>query len=178
MTVVFTALIIVSTIMLIIINPDAVMQSLINGANDSVVFGIKLFCIYALWLSVLNLWCEIRFDTFLAKKLKFILKKLFPKENEICYNYLSVNLSANMLGMGSAGTPAGIKAVENMNRRKNKIMLVVINSSSIQIIPTTILAMRSTLNATADIILPSLISTIFSTALGIILVEIFVKDNE
>ena len=153
------------------------MQSLITGANDSVTFCIKLFCIYALWLSILNLWREIRFDTFLANKLKFILKKLFPKENDNCYNYLSINLSANMLGMGSAGTPAGIKAVENMRIKKNKIMLVVINSTSIQIIPTTILALRSTLNSKVDIILPSLIATIFSTFIGILLVELLVKDK-
>lgn len=175
MSIVFSAVLIVSVVALIFINPSLVMSSLIGGATKSVNFSIVMFCIYAIWLSVLNIWHELHFDTFLGSKLKRILYKLFPNESDKCYDYLSMNLSANILGMGSAGTPAGISAVENMENRKNRIMLVVINSTSIQLIPTTILAMRSAQNAAADIILPSLISTVFSTFLAIILVKVFVK---
>lgn len=166
---------IASVIMLLFVNPGAVMTSLIDGAEKSVTFAVTMFCIYAIWLSVLNIWQELKFDTFLGSKLKFLLYKLFPGESDKCYNFLSINLSANMLGMGSAGTPAGISAIESMEMKKNRIMLVVINSTSVQIIPTTILAMRSAQNSTTDIILPSLIATIFSTFLGILLVKVFVK---
>lgn len=175
MSIVFTAVLIVSVIALMFVNPSLVMSSLIDGATKSVNFSVLMFCIYAIWLSVLNIWHELKFDTFLGSKLKRFLYKLFPNESDTCYNYLSVNLSANILGMGSAGTPAGINAVENMEHRKNRIMLVVINSTSIQLIPTTILAMRSSQNASKDIILPSLICTVFSTFLAIILVKVFVK---
>lgn len=175
MAIVFCAVLIASTVTLMIIDPSLVMSSLIDGATKSVSFSIVMFCIYAIWLSVLNIWQQLKFDTFLGLKLKGLLYKLFPSESDACYNYLSINLSANMLGMGSAGTPAGISAVENMNLRKNRIMLVVINSTSVQIIPTTILALRSAQNSTTDIILPSLIATFFSTLLGVILVKVFVK---
>ncbi|HKL74017.1 MAG TPA: hypothetical protein VJ903_03920 [Clostridia bacterium] len=175
MSIVFSVVLIVSVVVLLFANPSLVMSSLIDGATKSVNFSIVMFCIYAIWLSVLNVWHELRFDTFLGSKLKRFLYKIFPNENDICYNFLSLNLSANILGMGSAATPAGISAVENMEQRKNRILLVVINSTSIQLFPTTILAMRSAQNATTDIILPSLISTVFSTILGIILVKVFVK---
>jgi spore maturation protein A len=175
MGIVFTIVLISSILILLFTNPEGVMTSLIAGATESVRFSVIMFCIYAIWLSVLNIWHELKFDTFLGSKLKFILYKLFPNENDTCYNYLSINLSANMLGMGSAATPAGINAVENMEFKKNQIMLVVINSTSVQIIPTTILAMRSAQNATTDIILPSLIATFFSTFIGILLVKFLVK---
>ncbi|HOO23285.1 MAG TPA: hypothetical protein PKY53_06385 [Clostridia bacterium] len=175
MAIVFAAVLIVSVLALIFTDPSLVMTSLIGGAKKSVDLSVTMFCIYALWLSVLNIWHELKFDTFLGMKMKKLLYKIFPNESDVSYNYLSVNLSANLLGMGSAATPAGISAVQNMEQRKNRIMLVVINSTSIQLIPTTILAMRGAQNASTDIILPSIICTVFSTIIGIILVKVFVK---
>lgn len=176
MSAVFSFILIISVAVLIFHNPDAVMSSLLTGAKKSVEFSITMFCIYAVWLSVLNIWQKLRFDAFLGSKLKILLYKIFPKENDDSYNYLSINLSANLLGMGSAATPAGISAIQHMESRKNRIMLAVINSTSIQLIPTTILAMRSARNSTYDILLPCLIATFFSTFLGMALVKVFVKE--
>lgn len=175
MNFIFTTIVIASAVALCFVNPDAVMSSLLEGAGSGATFALKLFCIYAVWLSVLNMWSGLKFDAWLGRRLRFFTKKLFPKENDVAYNYLSINLSANLLGMGSAGTPAGLSAMENLQSKKNRIMLVVINSTSIQIIPTTILAMRSSVNAASDILLPSIIATFFTTAIGIILVELLVK---
>ena len=107
--------------------------------------------------------------------MKPLISSIFPGENEEVYNDLAVNLSANLLGMGSAGTPAGISATEKFSSRKNRTMLLVINSTSIQIIPTTIIALRSTFGATSDIILPTLISTVVSTLTGALMVKFFCK---
>jgi len=151
------------------------LPALINGGSNGLNFSFKLFAIYAVWLSVLQIWSKIRFDVWLGDKLKPILHKLFPKESPTCYGNLSINLSANMLGMGSAGTPAGIAAIDNMTNKKNRIMLIVINSTSVQILPTTIIAMRSSFSSQTDIILPSIIATFFSTFIGFLMVKIFVK---
>jgi spore maturation protein A len=121
------------------------------------------------------LWRKLNFDKFCAKKLSFAIKKIFPDETDDCYDDLAVNLSANLLGLGSAGTPAGISATKKFRSKKNKIMLLVINSCSIQLIPTTIVALRSTYSATEDIILPTLISTIIGVFVGGLLVKITVK---
>lgn len=175
MNIVFTIIVIISAISIMFVSPSSVLPTLISGGNSGLIFSLKLFSIYAVWLSILQIWTKLRFDLWLGDKLKPLLHRLFPKENEACYGFLSINLSANMLGMGSAGTPAGISAVENMTSKKNRIMLIVINSSSVQIIPTTIIAMRSSLSSATDIILPSIIATFFSTLIGFILVKVFVK---
>lgn len=156
-------------------SPDSVLPALISGGSNGLNFSFKLFAIYAVWLSILKIWSSLRFDLWLGDKLKPVLYKIFPNESVECYGQLSINLSANMLGMGSAGTPAGIAAIENMNIKKNRIMLLVINSTSVQIIPTTIIAMRSSLSSQTDIILPSVIATFFSTFIGFLLVKILVK---
>lgn len=171
----FTGIVIVSLIVLLFTDPDAALDSLIKGGADGLSFALKLYAIYAVWLSVLDLWEKMNFNRFLGKKLKFILRKIFPDESEKCYDHLSVNLSANMLGMGSAGTPAGISATENMTSRKNRYMLIVINSTSVQIIPTTMIALRSAAGSHTDIIVPSLIATIITTSIGMLLVKILIK---
>lgn len=175
MNIVFSIIVIISAISIMFVAPENVLPTLISGGSNGLNFALKLFSIYAVWLSILQIWTKLRFDLWLGDKLKPLLHKIFPKENDTCYGYLSINLSANMLGMGSAGTPAGISSIENMQSKKNRIMLLVINSSSVQIIPTTIIAMRSSLGSATDIILPSILATFISTFLGFILVKIFVK---
>ncbi len=174
MNVIFSLVLLASGIYLLITNPDSLLSSLIEGGKSGLNLSIKLFAIYAVWTAILTIWKKTGLQSALGKRLSPVLKRLFPKEEKEVYDDLAVNLSANMLGMGSAGTPAGISATEKMSK-KNKIMLIVINSSSVQIIPTTIIAMRSEVGAVSDIILPSVIATFLSTALGILLVKFFVK---
>ncbi len=102
-------------------------------------------------------------------------KLLFPKESPKAYEKLSVNISANLLGTGGAATPSGIDAMSLMKSKKNKIMLVALNSLSLQLIPTTVIAMRATKGAIVNIILASLIATFFTTAIGAILVKVLIK---
>ena len=178
MNFVFTLILCASVLCLIFISPDSVLSSLIEGTGNGLTFAVKLFAVYGVWLSVLKIWEKLNFDKFCARKSIGLLKKFFPGENDSCYADLSVNLSANFLGMGSAGTPAGINACKKMISPKNKTMLIVINSTSIQLIPTTIVAIRTAHSASSDIILPTLISTFLSTFIGIVMVKIFVKNNK
>ena len=175
MNVVFCVIIIVGIAVLGITSPDTLLSVFIDGSAKGVSFAVRLFCIYAVWLSVLQLWRKLTFDTFLAKKLKNMLVWIFPKESDECYRSLSINLSANLLGMGSAGTPAGMRAIAEMENKKNRVMLLVINSTSVQLLPTTVIAMRSAHGATTDIILPTLLSTLLTTLLGAFFVKIFIK---
>lgn len=156
-------------------SPDAVMSALLAGGESSVTFSIKLFVIYGVWLSVMRVLEKSGIDVYIAKVLMPISKRLFKGESPDCYKNINLNLSANLLGMGGAATPLGIKSVELMQSQKNKIMLVVINATSIQIVPTTILSMRAAMGATKDIMLPTLIINVLSTALAIVMVEILVK---
>ncbi len=175
MNIIFFIVIIASIYLIVLRKPEDVMPTMLNGVNSGIMLSLKLFAIYAIWLSVLKIIQKAELDKSLAKRLKRPIKFLFKNENNQTYQYLSLNLSANMLGMGGASTPMGIKAIENMANHKNKVMLVVINSTSIQIIPATIIALRASYNSTIDIILPSLIATFITTLIGIILVKVFVK---
>lgn len=165
----------ISTYLIVVSSPENVMPTILLGANNGLTLGVKLFAIYAIWLSLLKIIDKANLDKLLATKLKRPINFLFKDENQEAYQYLSLNLSANMLGMGGASTPMGIKAIESMEKHKNKVMLVVINSTSIQIIPATVVALRASYNSAIDIILPSFIATFMTTLIGIILVKVFVK---
>ena len=86
--------------------------------------------------------------------------------------------------MSGATTPMGIKAVQELEKHPNTdyaiAMFFVINATSVQLIPSSILALRTSMGATnpGDIILPTVLATALSTILGILLVKIFVKRNK
>lgn len=175
MNLVFLLIALCSVYLLAANDPDAVMTTMLSGATSGLTLVFKLFAIYAVWLSVLKIFSDAGIDKALAQRLRKITRFLFKDENENAYTALTINLSANMLGMGGASTPMGIKAIEEMKHHKNKVMLIVINSTSIQLIPTTVIALRATYGSTMDIILPSLIATACTSAIGIILVKALVK---
>ena len=110
----------------------------------------------------------------LTKILEPVIKFLFPeqKNNKKIKKEISMNMIANILGLGNAATPLGLKAMKSMqeeNKDKDTLtdsmlMFIVINTASIQIIPTTVIAIRNSLgskNPTA-IVFPVWIATIFS----------------
>ena len=96
-----------------------------------------------------------------------------------------MNIIANLLGIGNAATPLGIKAMKSMQEKNNKkdtlsdsmVMFIVLNTASIQIIPTTVIAIRNSLNSEnpTKIILPVWIATIAAATAGIILTKILLK---
>ena len=120
-------------------------------------------------------------DKKLSKLLRPLIKRLFKKESDETYGWISINLAANMLGMGGVATPAGIKAMQSMSLEgqtvasPNMILLLIINATSIQLIPATVIAIRATAGSTdaSSIFLPTLISTAVSTISGIILCKVF-----
>ncbi len=177
MNIVFVTIVLSSIVALTLSSPDAVLPTVIEGTNRAVQFAISLFSIYLVWLAVLKIMERTSLDKALARVISRPIKRLFPRENDTAYQHLSVNLSANLLGMGGAATPSGIKAMESIKSRKNRIMLVVVNATSIQLIPTTVLGMRAEFGGVSDIILPSLITTATTTVVAVFLTQIFVKDK-
>ena len=91
----------------------------------------------------------------ITKLLKPLLKFLFPelKEGEQAYSEISMNMVANIMGLGNAATPLGLKAMESLQRKNSKkdtlsnsmATLIVLNTASLQIIPTTVIAIRTSL---------------------------------
>jgi spore maturation protein A len=185
MNAVFTLLFLASAIFMIATNPTEIFPSMIEGVSGAINLLIKLTAIYSIWLSVLKLAERTGLDHKLSNLLKPIVKKLFKGENDDAYKWISINLASNMLGMGGASTPAGIKAMEKMQKgdkaTANMDLLVVINATSIQLIPATVIALRASWNSQnpSSIILPTLISSTIATVIGVILSKTFSsKDTD
>ncbi|HIU21309.1 MAG TPA: spore maturation protein [Candidatus Limadaptatus stercorigallinarum] len=180
MNIAFTALTLISLVLMTFTMPTDALPTMISGVTNAIVLILKLTAIYAVWMSVLKMMESTGLDRKLSRALRPIIKRLFKGESEKSYDYISVNLASNMLGMGGATTPAAINAMTSMCREEGKatdnmLMLLVINATSIQIIPATVIALRAAAGSSdaASIFLPTLISTACATAIGMILAKLF-----
>ena len=178
-------LFIISIISLCFFEPSSVLTSLLSASNTAVKLSLSLCAIYAIWLGIFSILEKSGLSAKLSKLLSPIINKIFGKNNlsSESKKYVSMNISANLLGMNGAATPLGIKAIESMQKdNKNKsivsfpmIMLIAISCSSIQILPTSIIGMMANAGSKnpSAIILPSILSSITSTIIAILLVYIF-----
>lgn len=178
-------LFVISIISLCLFDPGQVLTSLLNASNNAVTLSLSLCAIYAIWLGIFSILEKSGLSDKLSKLLSPIINKLFGKNNlsDESKRYVSMNISANLLGMNGAATPLGIKAIESMQKdNKNKsvvsfpmIMLIAISCSSIQLLPTSIIGMLSNAGSKnpSKIILPSIICSIISTTIAILLVYLF-----
>ena len=179
MNVAFAALTLLSLVMMTFAAPADTLPSMISGVSGAIVLILKLTAVYAVWLSVLKMAEATGLDRKLSRALRPVIRRLFKGESEKSYDYISVNLASNMLGMGGATTPAAINAMASMCREEGKatdnmLMLLVINATSIQIVPATVIALRAAAGSAnaASVFLPTLIATSCATAAGMILARL------
>lgn len=181
MNVIFGLVLTISTTIIIFTNPDALLTAMLNGGDKALNLTLKMIVVYAVWLGIFELVEKTGLSQKLAKCLRPVNRFLFGQLPEKANDYMSLNISANILGMSGATTPMGIKSIQELEKHPNTnyaiTMFFVINATSIQIIPSSVLALRTSLGATspADIILPTIIATSISTIIGVLLVKIFVK---
>ena len=171
-------------------NINVINGSILTNANKALELILNLLPIIVLWTGVLKI-AEVSglLDKF-AKLLNPILSKLFPDvpKSSKALGYISSNIAANMLGLGSAATPAGLKAMKELqliNSNKDTastpmITFLVLNTAGVTIIPTTILALRSSYNSInpGEIILPAIIATFCSSIAGLTLDYFIRKKNK
>lgn len=174
MNVVFAFILTVCVSLLLFKDPNGALGGMLTGVSSAIAMSVGLVAVYAVWLSVLNVMEKVGLNRAIGKALKPLTKRLFPFENDETRETISLNMSANMLGMGGAATPLGIKAINSMAGDSEKTsdsiaLFVVINCTSIQLIPTTIIGLRAAAGSASasDIILPSLIATAVSTIVGV-----------
>ncbi len=178
-------MVLASLVTLLFVNPEDSINAMMNAGADAVNLTIKLLGIYAVWLGIIALVDACGLSEKIAALLDPVIDWLFGKTDNNTKKYIALNMSANILGMGNACTPTGLKAMQGLDKQNNysltastaMIMLIVINATSIQLIPTTIIGLRQQYGSTSssDIILPTIISTLVSTVLGVILVKICAK---
>ena len=166
-------------------NIENLNSSIFESAESAVNLCLTLLGITCLWSGIMEVASKTRIINYLSKFLKPVMKMLFSNLNEKSYNNIIMNIIANILGLGNAATPLGLKAMnelqkENENKNElsdNMMMLIVLNTASLQIIPTTIIAIRSSLGSEdpTKIIFPVWISTISAAVVGILCIKIIIK---
>ena len=162
-------------------------NSIFSSCNQAVELTIKLFGTMCLWNGLMRIVQETSLISRLSNMIGPVMKILFPKikKEDKEYKEITVNIIANLLGIGNAATPLGIKAMQTMQEKnpdKERItdsmaLFIVLNTASLQLIPTTVIVVRESLGSTnaVQIILPVWIATITADLAGIIASKILMK---
>ena len=165
-------------------------SSIFEGANDAVTLSINLLGSLCLWSGIMQIASDSSLVKKLSKLLSPILNFLFPSliTNNKIKKEISMNIIANILGLGNASTPLGLKAMESMQKENPKkdtlsnpmMMFIVIKTASIQLIPTTVIAIRNSLNSQnpTSIIFPTWIATILAGISGIFVTKLLIKFTD
>ena len=168
-------------------NIEEVNTGIFNSLTEAVELSITFLGTICLWSGIMEIAKKTSLINKLNKLLKPFINFLFPdlKNNEMAKQEISMNMIANILGLGNAATPLGIKAMKTMqkeNKSKDTLsnsmmMFIVINTASIQLIPTNVIAIRTSLNSQnpTSIIIPVWIATIVAGIVGITLTKILIK---
>ena len=155
-------------------NLESLNSSIFQSTEDAINLTIGLLGTICLWNGIMQIASKTSIIDKLMKFLNPIIKVLFPeiKDNQKIKKEISMNMIANILGLGNAATPLGLKAMKSMqkeNKDKSKLsdsmmMFIVLNTASIQIIPTTVIAIRNSLGSSnpTKIVFPVWIATIFA----------------
>jgi len=163
-------------------NMEAVNKAVFDGAKEAVTLCIGLISVLVFWLGMMRIAEESGLLKKLTKLFRPLIKTLFPDvpSSHPAMGYILSNMISNMFGLGNAATPLGIKAMEELkklNGGKNEasrsmITFLAINTASITIIPTTVIAIRINYHSASptEIVVPTIIATILS-AIGAVLID-------
>ena len=159
-------------------------NAIIGSIDSTVSFIIGLVGLMCFWCGVMKVAEKSGFTEKLAKLMKPILKLIFKEsaKDEKALGAIVMNITANMMGLGNAATPFGIKAMEEMDRLNNEkgrasndmALFLVLNAACIQLVPSTVLSIRAAAGSTNPgvIILPAIISTGTAAIVGVICCKI------
>jgi spore maturation protein A len=161
---------------------EDVNKAVFSGAKEAVTLCIGLISVLVFWLGMMRIAEESGLLEKLSKLFRPLVKRLFPEVpvNHPAMGYMLSNMISNMFGLGNAATPMGIKAMEELKKlnggknsaSRSMVTFLAINTASITIIPTTVIAIRMTYNSGSptEIVVPTIIATILS-AMGAILID-------
>ncbi len=163
---------------------DEVGDAAINGAVEAVKFAIELSGVMCFWCGIMKILEKAGAIRILSKLISPILRFLFPESYKSGkgIHEIAVNISANFLGLGNAATPMGLMAMEKLkdNCRDGRasddmVMLTVLNTASIQIIPTTLIALRTIAQSANpyEVILPIWICSTLTVCFAVAVTKIW-----
>lgn len=167
---------------------DEVSKAIVDSSESAVMISIGLIGIMSLWLGIMEIAEKSGLMEILSRFLKPIIIKLFPDvpKDHPAIGAMIMNISANMLGLGNAATPFGIKAMEYLQELNKKdtasnsmCTFLVINTASVQLIPAVMMGIRASLGAKnpADFVIPGIMSSTTALIIGVITVKLLEKSH-
>ena len=166
-------------------NSSNINDSLLSSGSAAIEMIIKMMPLLCLWLGVMKIAEKSGLLTKISNFFSKILHPLFPElgKGGEAISYIASNIVMNMLGLGNAATPFGLKAFESMQKdnpnkdtaTRSMITFMVINTASVTIIPTTVISFRMLNNSKSptEIVGACLIATILSCFFGILMDRVF-----
>lgn len=155
-------------------------QGAFDGAAQGVTLAIGLIGVMSLWLGLLKIAEKAGLVDKLARAVRPVFRPLFPgvPDGHPAISAMLLNIAANMLGLGNAATPFGIKAMEELEKlnptpgtaTNAQVLFLAINTASLQLVPTTVIALRASAHSTdpAGILLPTLGATFCALTVAIV----------
>jgi spore maturation protein SpmA len=178
---------------LVFLGDQQIFQAIVNGTFDTAKTGAEislgLIGLMSFWLGIMKIGEKGGMINIFARLVGPFFNKLFPEipKNHPALGSVLMNFSANMLGLDNAATPVGLKAMkelQELNPNKDtasnaQIMFLVLNASSLTLLPITIMAYRKEAGAVdpSDVFIPILLATFFSTLVGLIVTAIYQRIN-
>lgn len=164
-------------------NIDKLSSSIIGSSTDAISLIIKVTGIISLWNGVVAIAEKSNLTKTLCKALHPLLRLIFPSlRDEGARELIAMNMTANLLGLDNAATPLGLEAMkrlQNANKNKtiaddNMVRFVVINTACLHLVPTTVALLRGEYGSKSptEILLPALLTSIFSLSVGLIMTNI------
>jgi spore maturation protein A len=167
-----------------------VSDAILSGSDDAIKLIISLTGMMCFWTGMMKIADKGNITAVLAKFLSPINKHLFPhyEKTGAASKAICMSMIANFLGLGNAATPLGIIAMKEMQKETGKtktlnnsmIMFVVLNTASIQLIPTTMIVLRKIHGSKSpfEIIIPVWISSVIALAIGITVAKLLEERSK
>ena len=161
-------------------NTENLSKALVDSGASSIQLIMTMAGIICIWTGIMKIAVESGLTSIFARVFSPLLRPLFPSldKNSDAFKSISMNISANLLGLGNAATPFGLKAMEQLHTLNNHgdtasnemIIFVVMNTASLQLLPTTLASLRQAYgsNAPFEIIVPVWISSACALAAALI----------
>ena len=183
MNVLFCIIIVLSACIFMIQDPQIFLSSMLDGASKSAVLCFSLIATYAVWLGLMRVWQDSGLTSVISKRIRPFTRKLLATDDLKTLDCLTMNLTVNLLGISGAATPYGIQGAKLLDKTENaeysSAMFFVLNATSLQVIPTSVIGVRTALKSAAptDIVLPTILTSAFSTLLAACLVFLLIPKN-
>ncbi len=170
-------------------NADLITETAMTAADGAIQILISLLGVMVLWLGLSRIAEDAGLVQSLARVVQPLLRRLFPgiPKDHPAMGAITMNISANMLGLGSAATPFGLKAMQHLQELNPKkdtasdamVTFLVLNTSGVTLVPAVIIGLRAQHGSAnpAEIMVPILLATLCSTAVGL-MVDALVRRRQ